>query len=136
MNEVILHGDTEAAVIQLLSSETIVTILVPSTNISASLIGYSSGSRWIEISLEGGTYTFPKFYRPRIDIYVYASNRSDAIDICNAITGSLTKQMGEPTVRQGTRIIDVKVENGWARVPDKETDSPRYIGGFRLTVAP
>lgn len=135
-NETIIHGDVEAAVVSLLSSDTLVTNLVPTTNISTSLVGYSAGAKWIEVSLEGGSYIFPKFYRPRIDIYVYASTRSQAIAICHAINAVLFKKMGDPTVYNGVRIANVKSELMPTRVPDKQTESPRYVMSYRLTVTP
>lgn len=132
----IVHGDVEAAIVSVLSADTLVTSLVPTTNISTSLVGYTAGLKWVEVSLEGGSFVFPKFYRPRIDIYVYAPTRSQAIGICHAVTAVLFKRRGEPTVINGLRIVDVRTELAPTRVPDKETESPRYVMSYRLTVTP
>lgn len=135
-NELLVHGDTEAAVVAILSAASALTALVPSANISTDLVGYQSGSSWIEVSLEGGTYVYPKFYRPRLDLYVYAPTRTEAIDICHMASAVLYKAAGLSTVYFGTKILDVSTELGPTRVPDRETETPRYVMSFRLTVSP
>lgn len=135
-NQMIVQGDAEAAIVAILSADAGLLALVPSTNISTELTTYKAFLPWVEVVMQGGDYTFPVFWKPRVDIYAYGATRAKALDIAQLCMAILFREMGKSTVYFGTKILNVQTELGPTRVPDKPTEAPRYVMSFRLTCAP
>ncbi len=138
VGEYIVHGDAEAAVIDILSYETPELPHYPPNpqlRISTNLIGYTPGSRRIVVSQEGAIEKWPKIQRVRIDIEVFAERRSVAKDIIEICLASLKRAMGSYS-GFGLFISDCKMEMGPTRVPDPMQETSRYISAMRLTIVP
>jgi hypothetical protein len=136
--EYIVHGDAEAAVVDILKNDTSElphNSPHPPLRITTNLIGYTPGQRWINVSQEGGVEKWPKIQRVRIDLEVFAERRSIAKDITEICIASLKRAMGSYS-GFGLFISDVKVEMGPTRIPDNLQETPRYVAAVRLTVVP
>lgn len=136
--EYILHGDAEAAVIDILKNDTPQLPHFPPNpplHIKANLVGYALGERWIVVTQEGALEVWPKIQRPRVDVEVYAERRTVAKNIAEVCLASLKYHMGDYT-GFGLTLTDVKLEQGVTRIPDKLGESSRYIFSVRLTVVP
>ncbi len=136
--EFIVHGDAEAAVVDILSNDTPELPHYPpnpSLTISTNLVGFTPNDRWILIEQEGASEKWPKISRPRIDIDVFADRRSVAKDIIEICLASLKRAMGDYS-GFGLFISDVKIEMGPTRVPDNLQEVARYVAAVRLTIVP
>lgn len=132
----IIHGDVEAAVVEILLLDTPELFnVVPFSNISTSMKGFTDGDRWIEVTLMGSSESTLIISRPRIDIEVRAETRSVCCDIANICLASVKRQMGNYR-GFGLAITDVKVEQGITRIPDPYIEESRYTLALRLTVVP
>lgn len=132
--ELIVPGDAEAAVIDILRNHTAELVGLGIT-FSSDLVGYEPGDRWVMVTQEGSSADWPKIDKPRIDIEVYADIREDARDIAALCQASVLRAMGNYSGK-GLKITDAKVELGLTRVPDKLAEKPRYILALRLTTVP
>lgn len=137
--EMIIHGDAEAACVDILRYSTPELPLAspphPPLRITTNLIGYVPGQRWVVVSQEGASEIWPKISKPRIDIEVFAERRSVAKEICEICLASLKRSMGNYS-GFGLFISDCKLEMGSTRVPDKLQETSRYVAAVRLTVVP
>lgn len=136
--EYIIHGDAEAAVVDILKYDTPELPLAPphpTLHISTNMLTYDPGERWIVVTQQGATETWPKISRPRIDIEVFAERRSVAKEICEICLASLKRSMGNYS-GFGLFISDCKLEMGATRIPDKLQETTRYVAAVRLTVVP
>lgn len=128
------NGDIEAAVIEILRNDPIVTSLVPETNISTDLVGREHEyMKWICISREGGPDKFPLDY-PRIDIQSFGSRRSEVQKIAEAAHAAVLNSPGY--VGHGLKILAAQVEVGLVRSNDKFSSATRYFSSIRLTTRP
>jgi len=133
--EYIQDGDAEAAILDILINETPELDTVPNLTTRTNMIGYTPQKRWIHIIQEGGSFTWPKVSRPRIDVECYADQRSTARDIANICLASIFRAMGT-YAGFGLKITAVKLEQGITRVPDKYQETSRYVFSVRLTTVP
>lgn len=138
--EYIIHGDAEAAVIDLLKNDSPELPHLPPhppLTISGSMNGFDTGKRWIFVTQEGSFRRLPKIDRPRIDVQVYAERNSIAKNIADRALASILRARGHYK-GFGLRIVDVRLEQGLTEVPDKfqETEISRYIFAVRLTTVP
>lgn len=135
--EYIVQGDAEAAVVDILRYDTPELISTSSRplTISTNLIGYTPNARWIVVSQEGGSEVWPKIFKPRIDIEVFAERRSVAKNIIEVCLASLRRSMGTYS-GFGLFISDCKIEMGPTRVPDNLQETSRYVAAVRLTIVP
>lgn len=132
----IRHGDVEGACIDILNNASEIQALSPVPVVSSNMLGYSRGQHRIEVVREGGAVPWPKkAEKPRIDFMCYASSRIAANDIAQVAHAVMCRAMGD-YVGFGIRLLDVKTETGIYRLPDKETDSPRYFFSLRLVCTP
>lgn len=132
--EMIVPGDAEAAVIDILKNLT-PELFGKNITFSSDLVGYTPGARWVMVTQEGSVANWPKIEKPRIDFEVYAANRTDARDIGALCQASVLRAMGTYS-GNGLKITDAKVELGLTRVPDKLQEGARYILALRLTTVP
>ena len=131
-----LHGDTEAAVVDILLTDPDFQAAFPNCQVSTDLVGYQAGDQWIEVARKGGNLTpWQKIDKPRIDFYIFGANRADALDIGQMCMRTIFAAMGN-YVGKGIRLVSGVVETGLTRTPDKQTDSARYVLSLRLTVVP
>lgn len=134
-NPMIIHGDVEALIIDILRNFTPELDEWNLTNISTDLRGYNSDSemRWIMLTAEGGaTSQWNVISKPRIDFEVRAELRSVAHDIAQIVFGSIFRAV--PHTAAGATMTSVKTELGLVNVPDKEEEaSYRYIFSLRLS---
>jgi hypothetical protein len=134
--EYIIHGDAEAAIVDILMNLTPELSFFSGTpTISTNLVGYTVGDRWVMVTQEGSLEEWPVIDRPRIDFEVYAERRSVARDIAAICLASVKYQMGRYT-GFGLFLSDARVEQGLTRVPDKYQESVRYVFAVRLTTRP
>jgi hypothetical protein len=133
--EWIEHGDPEAAMVDILLNLTPELGAFGPPTISTNLIGYTYGSRWISISLEGAMERWPAINRPRIDVEVLAERRSVAHDISSICLASVKYQMGRYR-GNGLFLSDAILEQGFTRVPDRYEEESRYSFAFRFTTRP
>ncbi len=136
--EFILHGDAEAAVVDILKNSTPELPHFPphpTLHITTNLINYDPQERWIVVTQEGSMEKWPKIDRPRIDVEVFAERRSVAKDIASISLASLKEHMGAYT-GFGLTITDVALEQGITRIPDKFQEASRYLFSVRLTTVP
>lgn len=132
----VVHGDSEGACIDILKTAPEILALTPVPTISSNTRGYLAGARWITVVREGGATPFPhKADKPRIDFMCYGNSRTEANETAQVAQAVLRRAMGE-YVGYGVRLLDVKIETGIYRLPDKDTDSPRYFFSLRLTCTP
>jgi hypothetical protein len=138
MNEftVALHGDSEAACVDILKLYAPLTTGFPAVTIATSLRGYTKDKQWVFIARKGGNSNpWMAVDKPRIDFNIYAATRADAHDIAQLVlTGMLSAQTNY--VGKGVRLQYVRVETGISRAPDLDNDSDRYVLSLRLTVTP
>lgn len=134
--EFITHGDTEAAIVDILEN------LTPELDyadgrptVSTNFLGYTVGDRWIMVSQEGAFVVWPNINRPRIDIQVLADRRSVAHDMADICLASIRYQMGRYR-GYGLFLADAIIELGLTRVPDRRQEADRYIFALRLTTKP
>ena len=136
--EYIVHGDAEAAIIDILINDTPELPHFPphpTLTISSNMIGYEAGDRRIVVTQEGSLRGWPKIDKPRIDIDVLAERRSIAKEIAAISLASIERSMGNYS-GFGLILTDVKLEQGITRVPDKLQEAERYIFSIRLTTVP
>lgn len=136
--EFILHGDAEAAVVDILKNDTPELPHFPPNPplfITTTLVGYDSGQRRIVVTQEGAMEIWPKISKPRIDVEVFAERRSITKDIAEICLASLKRSMGDYR-GFGLFLSDVNVEQGITRIPDKLQEESRYLFSVRLTVVP
>lgn len=134
--EYITFGDTEAAIVDILTNHTPELDLADGRpRVSTNFIGYEYGMRWITVSQEGGFVRWPNINRPRIDIQVLAERRSVAHDIADICLASIRRWMGRYR-GYGLVLTDAIVELGLTRVPDRRQEADRYIFALRLTTRP
>ncbi len=136
MDQLIVHGDVEGAVVHLLTSATEVTALSP-VRISTSLVGYTRGDLWVVVERLGGKILGQsrKADTPRVDIDVYGSTRSQALQLISTIQGVLLRD-SQNYVGNGLRMTAATVESGITRLDDKLQEVPRYLLSVRLTCTP
>lgn len=128
--EFILFGDAEAAVVAILTAAPEIQAFAPVT-ITTDLKGYERGNRWIEVTRAGGSYRFPRYERPRIDIITFAERRSVAYDlIANAQAVMFREQANY--MGHGVNYLACQVESGIFESNEKDTDQVRYILSLRL----
>ena len=134
--EYITFGDTEAAIVDILTNHTPELDFADGRpRVSTNFIGYEYGMRWITVSQEGGFVRWPNINRPRIDIQVLAERRSVAHDIADICLASIRRWMGRYR-GYGLVLTDAIVELGLTRVPDRRQEADRYIFALRLTTRP
>lgn len=105
-------------------------------NVSTTLDGYEINDRWINISLEGGSFQYPVIMESRVDVNVFAETRSVAHDLAQTALAVILREMGQPFPTYRVRYHNVKVETGLVRADDKLNDSPRYLFALRISHAP
>lgn len=131
-----LHGDSEAACIDILKNYAPLMSAFPDVKISADLRGYTAGSRWIYVTRKGGNSNpWMAVDKPRIDFNVYAATRADAHDIAQLVLHGMLMAQANYSGK-GIRLQFVRVETGISRAPDPDNDSDRYVLSLRLTVTP
>lgn len=133
----IIHGDPEAAVVDVLRTSTEVQAFIDTDNISTSLEGYNtsdSTQKWVMVSTEGGWQDKVAAYKPRIDIECFAGTRSAAYDLAKTCFAVVIASFGYRG--NGLFICDVRSEMGPTRIPDRPTENFRYVSSVRLTVTP
>jgi hypothetical protein len=129
-----IQGDSEAAVIDILNSDSSVMAFSP-INITTDRVGYTMGDVWIEVTRQGGNLTRYVIDKPRIDINVYGPNRITAHDLAQAAQAAVLNARG--TYRgNGCFLSDARVETGIFRGNDLLNESPRYVFSLRLTTTP
>lgn len=133
MDPMIIHGDIEALLIDVLLNHTPELAPYALTRISTDLRGYSEGNRWVMITAEGGAHAqWNVISKPRIDFEVRAERRDVAQDISQICMGSVFRAV--PSSAFGATLSEVKSELGLTNVPDKDEESSyRYIFSFRAT---
>jgi hypothetical protein len=132
------NGDTEAAVRDILANDTPELPHFPPNpplTITTNLIGFVPEQRWIVISQEGGSMQWPKIFRCRVDVEVFAERRSVAREISEIALASIFRQTGIYR-GYGVFISDVTLEQGITRIPDKLQGVSRYVFAVRLTTVP
>lgn len=130
------HGDVEGACIDILKNAPEIIALTPSVRVSSNLLHYEAGDRWIEVVREGGALPWPKKAdKPRVDFMCYGNSRTEALKTAQVALAVICRAMGT-YVGFGVKLLDVKVETGIYRLPDKPTDAPRYFFSLRLTCTP
>lgn len=132
--ELIIQGDCEAAVIDILKNSTYVTAFSP-TSITTGLYGYTAGMVWIEVTRQGGSYKWHSPSYPRVDINVYADTRSKAHDLAQVCLGVMFQQQNNYT-GFGVRYIACEVETDLFEAQEKDTNKYKYIFSLRLVVKP
>jgi hypothetical protein len=131
----IVHGDIEGACLDILKNATEIQALTLD-GISSNLKDYRRGKKWIQVVREGGALPWPKKAdKSRVDFMCFGNTRPEAHNIAQVAQAVLCRAMGA-YVGFGVRLIDVKTETGVYRLPDKDTDSPRYMFSLRITCTP
>lgn len=134
--EYILHGDPEAACVDILRNATEVTALCPATNVSTDLVGYQLGNPWLMVSLEGGARRYPfVIAKPRVDFEVRALRRSDALDLAQVCVAVIFRESTR-YAGKGVRITHARVETDIYRHYDKDDEQVIYVFALRLTTKP
>lgn len=135
--EFIVHGDAEAAIVDILLNETpqLSTFNISPSKISTNLVGYEFGDRYIVVNQEGSLEHFPAIDHPRIDVEVYAERRSVAREIAAICLASIKYQMGRYR-GHGLFLGDARVEQGLTNIPDKRQECSRFVFAVRLTTRP
>lgn len=132
MNPMVIHGDVEALVRDVIANLTPELVPYSVDGISTDLRGYSSGMRWIMITAEGGfTTPYNIINKPRIDVEVRAERRDVAHDMAQICHGTIFRAV--PYTAFGATLSDVRTELGLVNVPDKEEEqSYRYLFSLRI----
>lgn len=136
MDNLVVHGDAESAVVAMLLASSEVTALTPS-GISTSLVGYVRGQLWVTVSRTGGVVVSQsrKIDRPRIDVQVTGQKRSETLRLISTIQGVLLRDSQNYT-GNGLRMTAATVETGITRLDDKPEDMCLYVLALRLTCLP
>jgi hypothetical protein len=132
MTELIVHGDAEALIVSVLHDQT--PELAPySARVATDLRGYTAGSRWMMITIEGASMAqWNVLHKPRLDVEVRAERRDVAQKMAQIALASIFRAVGYQYA--GAFLSEVKLETGLLNVPDKdEEESYRYIFAIRLT---
>lgn len=127
--EYIIYGDAEAAVVDILKNAPEIQAFSPI--VTTSLNNYDAGNRYIEITRAGGSYRFPRYERPRIDIITYAERRSVAYDMIATAQAVMFREQGN-YMGHGVNYLVCQVESGIFESNEKDTDQVRYILSLRL----
>src|ERR1700749_786578 len=133
-----LHGDVEAAVVDLLRSATEVTALGDSAHISTDLKGYTKGDLWVMVGRQGGNIGATpanRIDRPRIDIEVYGQTRTPTFNLINMAQAVILRD-GRTYTGHGLRMTASTVESGIVRLDDKLQELPKYVLAVRLSCVP
>lgn len=131
-----VFGDIEAAVVDLLLTNTSFTTAFPNTTVSPDLVGYQESLEWVEVARKGGNVTtWQGFEKARVDFYIYAPTRARAAAIGAKVQQTVFNEMGF-YVGKGVRIHGGVVETGLTRTPESRTSgASRYVLSFRLHVS-
>lgn len=137
----ILHGDAEAAVIDIIKNFTPELTSFSIDKVTTDMVGYEKGLIWVLVELEGGSYKFFHQKRSRVDITVYGpdgpNSRAVAYDISAIIQASLFGwQTGYVSIPFNVNFQSVQIETDIFRGNDKDEDPVRYIQSLRLLVLP
>jgi len=129
-------GDVEAAVVDLLLTDTDFMTAFPTVTVSPDLVGYQEDKEWVEVARKGGNVSaWQAFEKARVDFYIYAPRRARAVQLGNAVQKTIFKRMGTYDGK-GVRIHGGVVETGLTRTPESRTsNAARYVLAFRLTVS-
>ncbi len=135
--ELIIQGDSEAAIIQLIDeAEEIADFVGGAPEVRGDLNGYQAGARWITVQRQGGSLFWPRIDKPRIDVNVFAETRTVAHDLAQVAQAVCLRGMGQAFPSANVFVSDITIETGLLRVPDPPTDSHRYLFALRLTCVP
>ena len=132
--ELIIQGDSEAAVIDIIQNSSRVLAFSP-VKITTSLHGYVAGNVWIEITRQGGSYKWTKPSYPRIDFAIYGPTRSVAHDLAQVCLGVMFQNQNNYT-GFGVRYVACEVETDLFEAQEKDTNQYQYIFSLRLVVKP
>lgn len=136
MGEMLIHGDVEALIVQVLRNTPELNVFSPT--ISTDLRGYSAGNRYVMVTAEGGSYAqWNTINKPRVDLEFRADRRDVAHDIGQICLAAVFAAV--PYSAFGATMTEVKLELGLVNVPDKEeAESYRYLASVRVvcTIAP
>jgi hypothetical protein len=133
MNPMVIHGDVEALIVDILNNHTPELAPFQVERISTDLRGYKAPDRWVMVTVEGGFHDiWNVISKPRIDVEVRAELRTTAHDIAQICLGSLFRAV--PYSSNGATLSRLTTEMGLINVPDKEeAASYRYIFSLRAT---
>lgn len=133
MNEMVIHGDVEALLVDIIQNSTPELASFGPPRVSTDLRDYQEGERWVAISVEGGLHdAWNLIWNPRLDVEIRAETRSLAHDISQIVFASLFRAV--PHSAWGETLSEVKTELGLTKVSDKEeVASYRYVFSLRLT---
>jgi len=131
----VLEGDPESACVDILRNYTPELEPYDLNRITTSLVGYERGMRWVVVTREGGSKSWPKISRPRIDLNVLAESRDIACDVINLCEASIIRAAGSYR-GFGVTLCAAGEEVGPFRVPDKYSESPQYVVSLRLHTTP
>ena len=133
--EYIKFGDPEALTIKILTDSTEMQAF-SGVVISADMIGFNyRTSKWVEVTLQGGSYRYRMQYRPRIDIITYAPDRETAYDLAATAKAVMFKYQGSGYHAFGLKYSACQMETDIFRSVDKETGAVRYIQALRLILS-
>lgn len=133
----VVQGDIESALVKILQTAPELTGYAGGApTISPTLDGYQIGQRWITVSSEGGSFSWPKLYNARVDFNVFAEKRKVAYALAQLALGILFREMGQPSATYGVRTANIKVETGLVRADDALNDQPRYLFALRISYVP
>lgn len=138
----VLFGDVEAAIAATLrTAPEISGFAGGAPTVSTSLDGRDAGQRWIVVSLEGGSFQWPKLEKARVDINVLISQseidaRTTCHDLARKALAVLFREMGQPQPTYGVRVSGIQVETGLTRADDRLNDSARYLFALRISFVP
>lgn len=134
----VVQGDVISAVIDILTNQTpeLAAMAGDTPRVSGDLRGYDSPMRWIAVHTYGGNTRYPKINKPRVDFEILAERGSVAREMGRIIEASMFRAMGYRSTTTGVSMSDVKTEMGLNEIPDKLSDSPRYVLSLRLTITP
>lgn len=127
MSQPVIFGDAEAAAAAIL-----VTADLDAT-VSADLVGYSAGARWIRIARTGGVPTlWARRDNPEITCDVWGLDKADARDLAVAARAALFAARGTYT-GNGLRLSDIADGDGLAWDPDGD---PHYTFSVVMVTRP
>jgi hypothetical protein len=133
---VVVFGDAEAAVVDILSEASGVTAFTGVT-ISTDLIGYGAGQPWITVSRTGGVPTlWMRLDNALITFDVRADDKGQAFDMAEAARAAVFDARGVYAGR-GLELYDVVDTTGLTWSPDEQQPStPRYEFTLSLVTRP